>query len=43
MPDRVLPILQKIADREPFDSAASTAHWTIVYWEREGKFKAKSK
>ena len=43
MPDRVLPILQKIADREPFDSAASTAHWTIVHWEREGKFKAKSK
>jgi hypothetical protein len=43
MPDRVLPILQKIADKEPFDSAASTAHWTIVHWEREGKYKAKSK
>ena len=37
MPDRVLPILQKVEETERANSAHFTAHWAIVGWEREGK------
>ena len=41
MPDRVLPILREIEENEHANSAHFTAHWAILGWEREGKFKAR--
>ena len=41
MPDRVLPILREIEENEHANSAHFTAHWAILGWECEGKFKAR--
>jgi hypothetical protein len=43
LPDRVLPILHEIEDKGRGDSADFTAHWAILGWELEGKYKAKGK
>jgi hypothetical protein len=43
MPLRVLPVLHEIEDKGRGDSADFTAHWAILGWEREGKYKAKGK
>jgi hypothetical protein len=37
IPERVVPILREIEVRTASNSAASTAHWTLLRWEREGK------
>jgi hypothetical protein len=40
MPERVLPILHEIEGKGKADNADFTAHNAILYWEREGKYKA---
>jgi hypothetical protein len=43
IPERVLPVLHEIEDKELGDSADFTAHWAILGWEREGKYGVKPK
>jgi hypothetical protein len=37
MPDRVIPMLRDIEDKERGSSCGSNAHWTLLRWERESK------
>ena len=43
MPDRVLPILRDIEEKEHGNSAHFNAHFAILGWEREGKYGVKPK
>jgi hypothetical protein len=43
MPDRVLPILRDIEEKEHGNSAHFNAHCAVLGWEQEGKYKAKGK
>jgi hypothetical protein len=37
MPERVIPILREIEEKEKANSAHFSASWTLLRWEREGK------
>jgi hypothetical protein len=37
MPQRIVPMLREIEEKEDGNSAHFTAAWTILAWEREGK------
>jgi len=37
MPERVLPVLREIEEKEKGNSAYFTAHWALLGWELEGK------
>jgi hypothetical protein len=43
MPDRVLPILRDIEEKEHGNSAHFNAHFAILGWEQEGKYRVKPK
>jgi hypothetical protein len=43
MPERVIPILRAIEEKEHANSAHFTAYWTLLRWEREGKHAAANK
>ena len=42
MPEKVIPILRKIAEEDRGSSAAFGAHWTLLAWERERQSRFKS-
>lgn len=37
MPERIIPILREIEEKQHANSAHFTAYWTLLRWEREGK------
>jgi hypothetical protein len=41
MPDRVIPILREIEDKERGSSSGSNAHWTLVRWKSDKKTHSK--
>ncbi len=43
MPERVIPILREIQEKEHANSAHFNAYWTLLRWEREGKRAAANK
>ena len=43
MPERVIPILREIEEKEHANSAHFNAYWTLLRWEREGKHAAANK
>jgi hypothetical protein len=43
IPDRVIPILHDIEEKEDANSAHFTAYWALLIWEREGKHAATNK
>jgi hypothetical protein len=43
MPERVIPILREIDEKEHANSAHFNAYWTLLRWEREGKHAAANK
>jgi hypothetical protein len=43
MPDRVLPILRDIEEKEHGNEAHFTAHFGVLGWEQEGKYRVKPK
>jgi hypothetical protein len=43
IPERVIPILREIKEKEDANSAHFNAYWTLLRWEREGKHAATNK
>ena len=43
MPDRAIPVLRDIEEKEDANSAHFTAYFALVMWEREGKHAAANK
>jgi hypothetical protein len=41
MPERVVPVLREIEEKERGNSAHFTAHWAVLGWELEGKHATK--
>ncbi len=42
MPDRAIPVLRDIEEKEDANSAHFTAYFALMFWEREGKHAAAS-